>query len=193
MRFQTLHAEAAMNVSTSNIRKSLDRETVRSITKLVLLALWLVVALYLLTLLPGADRLVPQTPVTVDALVSALASIVVVGLLLSLAPKLGSFVRTGIEGPKVLVADIASVVYWLVVLAAVLVAHRGLAGVVTPSLDGMVWMYDGVFFLLALPAILIIGARLYATLDPGSAFVADKLLGQDQDSGPEQNEWYDTS
>lgn len=182
-----------MNIPTNPTGRSLDHETVGSITKLTLVAVWLVVVASLLTLVPGADRFLPGTVPAVDALLGAIATIVLVGFLLYVAPTFASIIRARAEGPTVLIADIASAVYWLVVLTAVLVAYRGFEGVVSPVFDGMVWIYDLAFLLLALPLVVLIGVRLYASLDPIAARVAEKLHGGDQVAGRTQQERYDTS
>lgn len=157
----------------NSLRLSFDRETLRTVTKLLLVAVWVVVMLSLLRLLPGIERIVPRTSVTFAALLSAVATAVVVGLLAILAPKLAVFVRSSLGGPEEIVEHLSAAVYWLVGLGAVLVAHRGFAPAATPVFGGFEWVYDVLFFLLALPLVAIIGARLYATLEPGSALLAD--------------------
>lgn len=159
---------------------SIDRETLRSVTKLLLVAVWVVVMLYLLRLLPGIDRLVPRTPVTFGALLGAVATAAVVGLLAILAPKLAVLVRTTLDGPRPVVEHLSAAVYWFVVLAAVLVAHRGFADAVTPFFGGVDWVYDVLFFLLSVPLVAIIGARLYASLEPGSELLAERVAGTEK-------------
>lgn len=168
-----------MNVDTSTITESVERGTVRSVAKLLLAIVSLTVVLYLGTLLPGVDRLVPQTPISFAAVITAIVTVALAGLLVLTAPKLASLTRMTLGGPKDVVENVASVVYWLVVLAAVLVAHRGLAGAVTPLFDGFVWLYDAVFLLAALPAVAFVAARLYASIDPGAEFVADRVAGDE--------------
>lgn len=174
-----------MNVSRADIRHSVNRETVRSVSKLVLVAAWLLLVLYLLTLLPGIDRLVPQTPVTFAAVVGAVATAVMVGLLLYLAPKLATLVRVVLDEPRPVVENFASAVYWFVVLAAIVVAHRGFAGLLMPLVESFEWVYDVAFLLVALPVVAVIAARLYASLDPSSELLADKLVGPGPDSDTE--------
>lgn len=151
------------------------RETARSVSKLLLAAASLLFVLYLFTLLPGIDRIVPMTPITFAALVGAIATVALVALALYVTPKLATLTRATLEGPAEIVENLASVVYWLGVLTAVLVAHRGLAGAITPLVDGLVWLYDVAFLLLALSAVAFIAARLYVTLDPGADLVADRI------------------
>jgi len=162
-------------VTRTPITSSVGRETVQSVAKILLAAASLIFVAYLLTLLPGVGRLVPQTPVTVAALLGAFVTVVLVALLLVAAPKLARLTRMSLSGPSTVVENLASLVYWLVVLTAVLVAHRGLAGASEPLLDGAAWLYDVVFLLAALPAVAIIAARLYATLDPAAELFADSV------------------
>jgi len=166
-----------MTLSKANLQQSVDSKTVRSVTKLTLVAIWLVVMLYLLTLVPGVDRVIPQTPVTLAAIVGAIVTLVLVGILVHLAPKAATLTRMSLDGPQELVEHAAGAVYWLIVLVAVLVAHSGLAGAVLPLLDGFEWVYDIVFMFVAIPVLVVIGARLYSLLDPSSELVAEKVTG----------------
>lgn len=169
---------------------SVSRDTVRSVSKIALTVVSLVLVLYLLSVLPGFDRIVPWTPITFVALVGAVATIALVALLLYAAPKVASLARMSLQGPQQIVENLVSILYWLVVLSAVFVAHRGLAGAVVPFLGGLEWLYDVAFLLLALPITAFIAARLYLSLDPGADLLADKLVGEETDetSGSEPAE-----
>ncbi|UWG51336.1 putative membrane protein [Halalkaliarchaeum sp. AArc-CO] len=171
-----------MNLDSTTLRKAIGRTEVRSASKLLLSAAALLFVLYLVTLLPGVDRLVPQTPVTFAAVVTAIATVAVVGLLVYSAPKLASLVRLAFDGPREVVENVASVVHWVVVLAAILVAHSGLAGIATPLFDGFEWVYDAMFLLVALPVLVVIVGRLYVGLDPSADLIADKIVGEGNDS-----------
>lgn len=177
-----------MNIGTAEIKESVDPDTVRSVSKLALTAVWLVLVLALLTVVPGIERLVPHTPVTFAALVGAIATLVMVGLLLYLAPKLASFVRMSLDGSRDVVDSIASVVYWSVVLVAVLVAHLGLAGAIRPLFDVNVWFYDVIFLGLALPAVVMIARRLYTIREPGSELLAEQFVDEEPDDVSERDE-----
>ncbi len=162
----------------NSLQLSIDRETALTVTKLLLVAAWVVIMLSLARLLPGIDRLVPRTPVTFAALLSAIAAAVVAALLWSLAPKLSVLVRARLDGPKSVVEHLSAVVYWLVLLTAVLVVHRGFADAVTPYLGSLDWLYDVAFLLVALPLLAVIGARLYASLEPSSELLADRVASE---------------
>ena len=179
-----------MNLDSTTLRKAIGRTEVRSASKLLLSAAALLFVLYLVTLLPGVDRLVPQTPVTFAAVVTAIATVAVVGLLVYSAPKVASLVRLGIDGPREVVENVASVLHWVVVLAAILVANAGLAGIASPLFDGFEWVYDALFLLVALPVLVVIAGRLYVGLDPSADLIAEKLVGEEsasaEGSGDEQ-------
>ncbi|QSW98301.1 hypothetical protein [Haloterrigena alkaliphila] len=160
---------------------SLEYETVKSISKLLVATLSLLALLWLVSLLPGIDRLVPGTPVTFAALVGAVVTVATVALLLYLAPTLAELVRSTLEGPEGVVNDVASIVNLLVVLIAVLVAHRGLAAATVPLLGGATWVYDVLFLALALPPLAILAARLYVSLDPISELLAERMTASDRD------------
>lgn len=164
--------------------ESVGRDTARSVSKILLTAVSLVFVLYLATLLPGVDRIVPQTPVTFAAVVGAVVSLVLVALLLYAAPKVASLARLSLQGPQKLVENLVSISYWLVVLAAVFVAHRGLSGAVVPFFEGFAWLYDVVFLLLSLPILAFIVARLCVSVDPGADLLAGRIAGDRDDSEP---------
>ena len=162
-----------------SVSDSADRETVRTVTKTLLGAGALLAVAYLLTLLPGVDRLVPRTPVTFAALIGAVVTLAVVALLLAAAPKLAALAWMALDGPTELVENVAGLVYWLVVLAAVLLAHAGLAGALLALFDGAVWLYDVVFLLLALGPVAVVAACLYAIVDPAAEALTDRIAGSD--------------
>lgn len=166
-------------VRNIGIRETVDSDTVQSVSRRLLTAAWVVVVLALLTLVPGIDRVVPQTSVTSIAVLGAVASLAVVGLLLYAAPKVAALVRMALHGPRRVVENIASAAYWLVVLGGVLVAHRGLAGVVVPLLGGRAWLHDTGFLLLAVPVVAVVGTRLYASLGPGSRLLAETVTANE--------------
>ena len=170
-----------MTLNKPQLSDSVDRETVRTVAKSLLAVVSLVFLLYLVRLLPGVDRLVPQTAVTFAAVVGAVVTALLVGLLLYAAPKLASLTRVSLDGPETVVENIASIVYWLVVLGAILVAHRGFAGAVVPLFGGSEWIYDVVFLIAALPVLAFVAVRLYHNLDPGAELVADGVAGDSKE------------
>ncbi|WP_241175340.1 hypothetical protein [Natronolimnobius sp. AArcel1] len=163
---------------------AIDRDTVQSVGKVVLATLALIWLLWLISLLPGIGRFIPGTPVTFAAVAGAIATVLVVGLLLYLAPALAGLVRSTVDGPDAIVDDIASIIHLFIVLLAVLVAHRGLAQLIVPLLENPLslgnagWTYDIVFLALALPPLAILAARIYVSLDPMSELLANKLTGE---------------
>jgi len=162
-----------------------DREAVRSASRIAVAALALVSVLYLFTLLPGVDRLIPLTPVTFAAVASAVVTAAVVALLLYAAPKTASLARAALHRTDAaahverIAENGGATAYWLVVLAAVLVAHRGLAGAVVPLLDGFAWAYDAAFLVASFVPLVFVVARLTVTVDPLSELVADRVVDSD--------------
>lgn len=168
-----------MTFEQIDFQASADRNTVRVVSKIVLSVLSLAFLLYLVTLLPGVDRLIPRTPITFAAVIAAIVAAAVVALLVYVAPRLAALIRDTFQGPQAVVENIGGAVHWLVLLAAVLVAHRGFTGAITPFLDGFVWVYDMVFLIIALVPMVFLSVRLYAALDPGAEFLADRF-GEEQ-------------
>ena len=190
--FELSPPSPACNMPTDRFRfpAQVDRDTVQSVGKLVLATLALIWLLYLVSILPGVDRVIPGTPVTFAAIAGAIATVTIVGLLLYLAPALADLVRSTIDGPAQVVDDVASIVHLFVVLVAVLVAHRGLAQLLVPILEQPAgienagWMYDVLFLALALPPLAILAARVYVSLDPISELLADKVARSTAETEP---------
>ncbi|APW99942.1 hypothetical protein CHINAEXTREME_20170 [Halobiforma lacisalsi AJ5] len=155
---------------------TMDRETVQSVGKLLLATLSAILLLSLLSVLPGVGRVIPGTPVTFVAVVGAVVTVAIVGLLLWLAPALASVVRSTVDGPTSVVDDVASIVQLFVVLVAVLVAHRGLEPAIAPLLGGLSWTFDVLFLVLALGPLAILAARIYVSLDPIADLLADRIV-----------------
>lgn len=79
-----------MNLDSDTVRSAVGPETVESASKVLLGTGTLVLVLLLASLLPGLELLLPETPVTLAAVISALATLAVVGLLLYLASGLAA-------------------------------------------------------------------------------------------------------
>jgi len=143
---------------------------------LAVLAAMLVV-LGLATLLPGGDRSLPGTDLTLHAIVVATGTIAIVLWCLRAAPAVGRFVRSALRGPEPVVADAGRIAGALVVFLAVLVADRGLAGVLVPALarSDIRWTYDVAFLFLALVPVASVANRLRRNLDVVTALVAGEV------------------
>lgn len=153
----------------------LDRRTVKTVTKVVLGAAALLFLLSLLRHVPGAELVLPVAPVTVAAIAGAVITVAVVALLVYVAPLVARLVEVGLSGPAAVTSALASIAFWLVLLAAVIVAHGGLSGLVTPMGDDLRWLYDVAFLLVALPMVAMVAYRLYAVIDPTADAVARRV------------------
>lgn len=169
---------------------SVETETVKIISKLLLGMGGLVFLLFLVSFLPGLDRLVPATPITFAALVVALVTLGIVTVLVYVAPQLETLVQQGFSGPDVLAMNVGAVVKHLVMLLAVLVAYRGLAGAITPFLaeTDSVWAYDLSFLVLALIPTALVGIHLYRGLDPAADLLTSKVTTTAAPTAPAEEE-----
>ena len=173
--------------------RSFDHGTVRSASRVALGALVLVAVLYLLTALPGADRLIPLTPVTFAAVATAVFTLAIVALILYAAPRFASLAQTSLhrsdatDHVEAVSENVGGVVYWLVVLVAVLIAHAGLAGALMPLFGGAEWAYDAAFLFVSLVPLVFLVARLTVTVDPLSTVVADRVAGDEPREQPEHD------
>lgn len=161
---------------TRTERAAIDRTTIEWVGKVALAVPSLILLTALVSLLPGIDRLIPGSPVTFVAVVSAIVTVAIVALLLSLAPAVATLVRSTLEGPRHVVEDVAAIVQLLVVFVAMIVAHRGLALAIVPLLDELAWAYDLAFLALALPPLAILAARVYVTLEPVAELLAERVM-----------------
>lgn len=150
-------------------------ETARSIGKLLFGALVTVFVLWLLTLLPGFDRLLPGTPLSAASLLRVLAAVTVAGVLVYAAGSIATLTVATLSGPRELLANAGSIVYWLVVLAAILLFHWGVAPTAAVLLEEHVWIFDTTVLLAALGPIVVVTARLYAVADPAADRFADRF------------------
>ncbi|ELZ44718.1 hypothetical protein C463_07177 [Halorubrum californiense DSM 19288] len=180
-----------MSSNDAAIGTALDRDTVRSTSKLLIGALAVVGVLAVVTMLPGVERLVPFAPVTFAAVATAVVALAVAGILLYAAPKFALLTRLALAGADAegdarsdrIVENAGGVVHWLVVFGAVLVAYRGLGGVAVPVLSGAAWAYDAAFLFVALVPVVFLVARLTVTVDPLAELVADRVAGDDPAGG----------
>lgn len=156
---------------------SVEPEAVKTVVKLLLGMGGLVFLLLLVSFLPGLDRLVPATPITFAGLVIALVTLGIVAVLVYVAPQLETLVQQGFTGDDALATNVAAVVKHLVILLAVLVAYRGLAGAIVPFLaeTDSIWADDLSFLVLALIPTALIAIHLYRGLDPAADLLTSKV------------------
>lgn len=165
-----------MSLSRSNLGGAVDRKTVRGGMKLLLGAGSLVFLLYLVTLVPGVERVIPDTPISFVGVVSVIVTAAIVVVLVNLAAGVKNIAPLVFNGPAPLGAHLASMGHWLVMLVAVLIAHRGLQPAVAPVLGDAMWIYDLGFLLMALPALVIIAFRLYFSLDQMADLLTNRII-----------------
>ena len=151
-----------------------EHRPVRWLCKLSLATVALLVVLFLLSLLPGLDVSGSTFAALADAIVAL--AIGFVALLGYLATALPSFVLERTDAPPELREHGASLAFWLSILAAILVAHRGLEPAVA-AMGGNRWFYDALFLLSALPPLVGVAAHLWAVLDPAADYAADRVTG----------------
>lgn len=172
-----------MTTEQSKFPNDIERSTVRMISKLALGIGGLLVLLYLLALLPGTDRVLPITGATITAIITAVIALAVVALLIYLAGGLASLTTMLLSGPREIVEHLGSIVYWLVILVAVIVAHWGLSLLAGAMLGDWIWVVDVLFLVAALPVLILIAVRMYVSLDPAADLIADTVVGSSEEQG----------
>lgn len=169
-----------MRTRYGDTQSTISHETAHSVGRLLFGAVAAVFVLWLLTLLPGIDRLLPGTAITIDVLVRAVAAIAVAGVLAYTASELATLAGTSLRKSREVVRQVASIVYWLVVLAAILVLHWGLSPLATATLDEFGWVYDPLFLLVALGPLIVVAVRLYIVVDPAAEAFANRLTSGEE-------------
>lgn len=147
-----------------------DERAIRKATSAVLGGLAVIVVLFLLSLLPGLDA----DGRAFAALASgtlAISFAAVIGYAALVAPW---YVRSTIDGPHELREPGLTAAVWALVLAAVLTLHRGFAPLVA-LLDGPLWLYDGLFLLVALVPVAMIARALWELVTPAASYLSDHL------------------
>lgn len=144
------------------LRESLDPDALRPVVYESFMLVAMLVVLGLATLLPGAGRTLPSTTVTIRAVIEAIGTVAIVVWLAHSIPAVARFTRASLVGPDDLVTDLGHIAGGLVAFLAVLVAYRGFAGVVIPTLVGgdAVWAYDLAFLVVGLAPLMVVANRL---------------------------------
>lgn len=158
---------------------------VRSLIKLVLAVVGLLLLLVFVAVLPGVDRVIPGLPITIAGVISALVTLAIVLLLLRVATKAKAVVqRLRLSVPDI-AARSAFVVHWTIVFLAVVIAYEGFEAALAPVLTeaGLLWAYDLAFFLLGVVPLGLIGYHLFHLLDPLAEFCVT-LLHSEPDADP---------
>lgn len=166
-----------MNVDREAISSSIGRDRIESISKLLFGIVGLLFLVALARLVPGTEHLVPGSSVGGAMVITAVASLLIVGLLVYLSSALGRLLEMTLSGPPKVVESVASAVRWSVLLAAVIVGHAGLTPISEALLGGYVWTLDIAALLVSLPILFIIALRLYIALDPAARYLADSVAG----------------
>lgn len=158
------------------VRESIDPDELRPVVYELLVLVAMLAVLGLSTLLPGTDRTIPTLSVTGREVIVATGTVAVVVWLAHSAPSIAALTRSILVGPDQLVDDAGRIVAAVVTFVAILVAYRGLAGLVIPSLVARdsVWAYDLAFLVVALGPLAVIANRLRRNLD----VVADLVTGE---------------
>lgn len=148
------------------LRESIETDALRPVVYEALVLAAMLVVLGLSTLLPGADRTLPSTAVSIRELVVATGTVAIVVWLAHAAPAVAELTRSSLVGPDQVVLDAGRVAAASVAFLAVLVAYRGLAGLVVPTLAAReaVWSYDLAFLALGLAPLAVIANRLRRNL-----------------------------
>lgn len=167
------------------LRSPVDPLDLRPVVAEFLAIALVLVLVGLATLLPGVDRTAPGIGVPLRAIVVATGTVAVVIGLAHAARSVRSLVESVLDGPEPAVADMGRTAGAVVLFVAVLVAYRGLAGIVVPRLAAgdAAWAYDAGFLLVALVPLAVIARRIVRNLDLLAQLVAvavaDRSAGRD--------------
>lgn len=173
------------------LRDTVETDALRPVVYEALVLAAMLAVLGLSTLLPGVDRTVPGLAVTIRELVVATGTVAIVVWLAHAIPAVAALVRSSLIGPDDLVADAGRIAGALVAFLAVLVAHRGLAGVLIPAFGARdaVWAYDLAFLAVGLVPLVVIANRLRRNIDTVADLVTAAVAGaRDRSVGTESSD-----
>jgi len=155
-----------------------------SIVKLLLGVVGLFVLLFLLTLVPPFERRIPGTPITFEALLTAVVVVVIFGLFVVVADQLGELTRERLgrrdEGDE-LPMNAGTTVRYLVVFLAFLVMYRPLADATVPFLvrNDTPWVYDLTFSVVSLVLLALVAYYAYRCIDPVTTRISGEFLSEE--------------
>lgn len=164
---------------------AVDRDRLHTLVKLLLVAAGLVGLWWMVTNLPGLDALLTIRGVSLGAVLGALVTLAVVGVLVFVASATETVLRSVLGGPQDLVADVAAAGKHLLLFVAVLTAYDGLAPVAMPTLApaDLAWTYHLLFLALALVPLLTVVAALYGNVDAIAGWMVERAT-DDEDGEP---------
>lgn len=158
----------------------------RSIVKLLLGVAGLYVLLFLLTLVPPFERQVPGTPVTVEALSTAVVTVVIFGLLVVVADQLGELTHERLAGApeERFPSHAGAAVKYTLVFLAFLVMYEPVARATVPFLvqNGTPWVYDLAFSVVSVVLLALAAYYAFRCLDPVAERVSGTFLDGDDAS-----------
>lgn len=169
------------------LRESIEPAALRPVVYEAFMLVAMLVVLGLGTLLPGAGRTIPSSAVTIRAVIEAIGTVGIVVWLAHSIPAVARFTRASLIGPDDLIADLGRVAGALVAFLGVLVAYRGLAGVVIPTMAAheAVWAYDAAFLMAGLVPLAVVANRLRRNREVvtdlvTAAIASDQSFGTDE-------------
>lgn len=168
--------QPTMHIDRTAVRSSLGRDRIETISKLLLAIVGLLFIGALVRAVPGTAHVVPMTDVAAGTILRAVATLVIVGLLVYLSSAIGQLLSTILVGPPILVESTASIARWSILLAAIVVGHAGLVPIAS-VLGSFAWLLDIVALVLAIPVLLVIALQVYVALDPAARYLADSVTG----------------
>jgi hypothetical protein len=155
----------------------------QGIVRLLLSVVGLLVLLFLVTLVPPLEREIPGTPVTFEALFTAVLMVVIFGLLVVVADQLGELTRERLAASdavedRTLPMNAGATMQYFVIFLAFLVLYRPLAAATVPFLqrNDTPWVYDVAFAAVALLLLVLVGYYGYRCLDPVAKQVSETVF-----------------
>lgn len=161
------------------VRDSIETDALRPVVYEALTLVAMLFVLGLSTLLPGAERTLPSTSITIREVIIATGTAAIVVWLAHAAPAVARLARSSLVGPDQVVEDAGRIAAATVTFLAVLVAYRGFAPLAIPTFVARdaVWAYDLAFLAVGLVPLAIIANRLRRNLDEVTDLVTAAIAG----------------
>ncbi len=159
-----------MRDTTRHLRVDIGVEetTVQRIIRTGLAVVGLLLLLGLLAVLPGISRLVSGLTISMEALLFAVATLVVVVAFVRIAPMIERLVEQNLDGQNGAVANAAASAKLLVGFTAIVIAYRGFQSAASPLFNafGIGGLYHLGFLLLGIGVFAAFARRMYRCWDP---------------------------
>lgn len=163
-----------MDMETSDTDKIVE-EVTRPVVKLLVAVIGLKIFESIVVKLPGLGTSIPETPISFVNVAVAIIALVMSGILVNFGREVEPRLNRALAGPDDIVSDLAGLVKYMAFLAAIIVVHGGLRGIVVPFIVDDPWLYNVSFLLIALGPTAIIAQRIFGNIETITDIITEQV------------------